>query len=79
MPITVDEILEHRTFHGVKKAIQDMNLNEYADALLRESIIFVDSHGFLTDAISGMPLAVDREQLTLLIQYLEKLRGELPE
>lgn len=79
MPITAEEILQHREFHGVKKAIQDMDLSEYADALHRESIVFVESHGFLIDSLSGRPFAADGEQLTLLIQHLEKLRSALPE
>lgn len=79
MPITVDEILKHREVHGISQGIQDMGLIEYQHALNQEAIIFVDSHGFLVDSFSGMPLAADGEQLTLLIQYLERLRSEMPD
>lgn len=75
--ITVKEILEHRTFHGIEKGVEDMSVREYELALQKEALLLIDSHGFISDSFTGMPLAVDGEQLTALITYLESLRKHM--
>jgi hypothetical protein len=72
--ITAKEILEHRKFHCIDKGVEDMSVREYELALKKDALILVDSHGFISDSFTGMPLAVDGEQLTALISHLESLR-----
>lgn len=72
--ITAKEILEHREFHGIEKNIQDMSIKEYESALKKDAILTLDSHCFIADSFTGMPLAADGEQLTVLIAHLESLR-----
>lgn len=76
--ITSKDILEYREFYGMNDNVQDMGLADYAEALNKEALVHIESHGFLVETFSGMVLAADGEQLDLFIAHLQKIRRELP-
>lgn len=75
---TAKDVLEHRKFHGIDNAVQDMKVKEYAAALNKDAIVMIGSNGYIVDSFTGMALAADGEQLDLLITYLESLRKYIP-
>lgn len=78
MMFTFKDILEYREFYGMNDNVQDMGLSDYAEALKKEALVHIDSHGYLVDVFSGLALAADGEQLDLFIAHLQKIRRELP-
>lgn len=76
---TFKDILEYREVYGMNDNFQDMGLADYAEALKKEALVHIDSHGYLVDAFSGLVLAADGEQLDLFIAHLQKIRRELPD
>lgn len=67
------ELSEFRKFYDIRKFVQDMSIDEYSKALEKEAVVLLDSHGYIVDSFTGMALAADAEQLTLLIAHLERL------
>lgn len=79
MATTAQEILDHRAFYQLENGVQDMGVEEYTFALKRDAIIFIDSHGYLVDSLTGSILAADCQQLDLLIEHMQELRDSMSE
>jgi hypothetical protein len=75
--IKMTDIAEFKKAHGIEKNVPDMNLEEYREALKKEAIVSLESHGFIVDSFSWFALAADAEQLDLLIAHLQELRKEM--
>jgi hypothetical protein len=66
------EVVDIPTMYG-------MSDEQYRDFLKQDGLMFVDHHEVLRDAIIGYPIATTREQLDILIEELQKLRGKMVE
>lgn len=76
MPITIQDVTEHRDFYGIGD-VQTMMTGDYRQALAKEAFFWIDHHDFLRSTLSGEILAVNREQLDLLIEHLSSLRNKM--
>ncbi|EKS3671559.1 hypothetical protein QL374_004214 [Salmonella enterica] len=59
------------------KPLELMTPEEYKNHLEAEHFLFVESHNILVDDFTGRHFAATKEQLDLLITWLQGLRGEL--
>ncbi|EJM5003845.1 hypothetical protein R4O66_001440 [Salmonella enterica] len=59
------------------KPLESMTLEEYQYHLKAEHFLFVEGHNILVDDFTGRHFAATKEQLDLLIGWLQGLRGEL--
>lgn len=59
------------------KPLELMTLEEYKYHLEAGHFLFVESHSILVDDFTGRHFAATREQLDLLISWLQGLREEL--
>ncbi|EEH8737575.1 hypothetical protein GXF01_12810 [Salmonella enterica] len=59
------------------KPMELMTLEEYKYHLEAGHFLFVESHNILVDDFTGRHFAATREQLDLLISWLQGLREEL--
>jgi hypothetical protein len=62
---------------GIDKiTMQEMTANQYTEHL-EQHLFFADSHGIICATQGEYPIACTKEQLTMLINYLETKRGSL--
>ncbi|WP_193829962.1 hypothetical protein [Morganella morganii] len=60
--------------------LETMSLDEYRYHVKADHLLFIGgSHGFLTDSFSGRYFATSKEQLDILIAYLQEEREKMPE
>lgn len=59
------------------KPLESMTLDEYKYHLEAGHFLFVESHNILVDDFTGRHFAATKEQLDLLISWLQGLRKEL--
>lgn len=59
-----------------KFTMQDMTGDQYAEHL-EQHLFFTDTHGIICATQGEYPIACTKEQLTILINYLETKRGSL--
>lgn len=57
-------------------SMQEMSVEEYREYLNGE-LLFVDHHGILRSGPAEYPLATNKEQLEILISYLQGLRSRV--
>jgi hypothetical protein len=70
------EIEKHKKIHKCDN-LELKTLEEYKWSLNSEAFFFVDHHGFLCGSLSGEMLAANREQLNVMIEYLNGLRTDI--
>ncbi|HBC6188685.1 TPA: hypothetical protein KEY91_002218 [Proteus mirabilis] len=59
--------------------LETMSLDEYRYHVKKEHLLFFNgAHGFLSDSFSGRHLATSKEQLDILITFLQEEREKMP-
>ncbi|MFQ0992199.1 hypothetical protein [Gilliamella apicola] len=74
MPITLQDIRDHRDYYDITKFIGDMKNSEYQKFLNKGALFYADSHGFVRHVLSDEPIATNKDQLDLLIKHLKNYR-----
>ena len=78
MPITVQEIKEHKDQYGIDD-IGGMHTTEYRRVLSDGAFFWIDHHDFVRSTLSEEILATNREQLDAMIEHLQEYRDRMPE
>ncbi|WP_404655798.1 hypothetical protein [Raoultella ornithinolytica] len=77
MPNTIDEIKEHHDYYGIHD-LSSMPTVDYRQALENGAFFWIDHHDFVRGTFSEEILATNREQLDVMIEYLQKFRDKMP-
>lgn len=75
--VLISKIAEHQDHFGMprsKTELQLMALSDYRDMSRRDAFFYVDHNGFLRHQFSGEVMAATREQVNVMINYLEALK-----
>jgi len=73
MPITLQEIKEHKDYYGLHN-LNDMSGDEYRRALADGAFFWIDHDDCVRSTYSQEILATNREQLDAIIEHLQKYR-----
>lgn len=76
MPVTFEEVQEHKKLHGFDD-LECTTTEEYRRLLSEEALFFVDHHDFLRSSLTGEIFATNREQVEAMIEYLWSLRHRM--
>ncbi|WP_100159947.1 hypothetical protein [Proteus columbae] len=58
--------------------LETMSLEEYKYHVTMDHFLFVEGHGILVDDFTGRRFAASKEQLDILIAYLQEEREKMP-
>ncbi|BET98207.1 hypothetical protein [Xenorhabdus taiwanensis] len=61
------------------ESLETMALKDYRYHLEAGHFLFVEGHGLLVDDFTGRRFAASKEQLDMLITYLQEQREQMPE
>lgn len=77
MPITLQDITEHKDYYGLHN-LETMTKEEYQQVLNADCFFWVDHHDRVRHQLSGEIIAMNKQQLDLLIEHLKSFREGLP-
>lgn len=76
--VLIKKIAEHQDHFGMpgsKTDLQLMALSDYRDMTQRDAFFYVDHNGFLRHQFSGEVMAATKDQVNIMINYLEILKN----
>lgn len=76
--VLIKKIAEHQDHFGIpgnKTDLQLMALSDYRDMSQRDAFFYVDHNGFLRHQFSGEVMAATKDQVNIMINYLEILKN----
>ena len=76
--VLIKKIAEHQDHFGMpgsKTDLQLMALSDYRDMSQRDAFFYVDHNGFLRHQFSGEVMAATKDQVNIMINYLEILKN----
>ncbi|EJZ8388386.1 hypothetical protein ABQ473_25900 [Klebsiella oxytoca] len=76
MPITIQEIKDHRDQYGLHD-MSAMPTVEYRKALANGALFWIDHHDFVRSTLSEEIFATNREQLDAMIEHLLEYRNKM--
>ena len=76
MPITINDIREHYDSYGIHD-LSRMTTTDYRQALENGAFFWIDHHDFVRGTFSEEILAINRDQLDAMIEYLLKFRDKM--
>lgn len=77
MPISLQEIKEHRDRYGIED-LDTMHTDTYRQLLKDGAFFWIDHHDFVLSTISNEVLATNKEQLDAMIEHLQQYRDKMP-